>query len=86
MTIARHDEAHKLMLKGIIKGKMGSFLVIADVGKIEKLGPMRAHNKRIPDCVLPDSTSTTTLGDVQAAKLKPDIMVELDTRHGPKKS
>ena len=37
MTISRHDEAHRLLLKGIIKGRMGSFLIIADVGKTEEL-------------------------------------------------
>ena len=86
MTIFRHDEAHKMMLKGIIKGRMGSFLVVADVGKTEKLGPMGVHHKRIPEWVLPNSTLATRYEDVQEARstLRPDIMiVELDTRRGP---
>lgn len=41
-TVFRHDEAHRLTLKGIIKGKSGSFLIIAMVGETEKLGPMAA--------------------------------------------
>ena len=87
LTIFRHDVAHRMMLKGIInKGKMGSFLVIADVGKSETLRPIGVHHKRIPDWVLPDSVMATAHEDVQAArgKMRPDIMiVELDTRNGP---
>ena len=86
LTIFRHDEAHRLMLKGIInKGRMGIFLVIVDVGKTENLRPIGVHHKRIPDWVLPDSIIATAHEDVQAArsKMRPDIMiVELDTRNG----
>ena len=56
MTIFRHNEAHRLMLKGIIKGRIGSFLIIADVGKTEELRSIGVHHKRIPKYVLPDST------------------------------
>ena len=85
MTIFRHDEAHRLMLKGIIKGKMGSFLVIADVGTTEKLRSMGVHHKRILEWVLPDSAMANTCEDVNGArtKMRPDIMiVEQDTHNG----
>ena len=36
MTTFRHDAAHRLVLKGISKGKLGSSLIIADVGSAEK--------------------------------------------------
>ena len=86
ITIFIHDEAHRLMLKGIIKGKMGSFLVIADVGTSEKLKSMGVHHKRIPKWVLPDSAMANTCENAQGArnKTRPDIMiVELDTHDGP---
>ena len=49
VTVYRHDEAHRMLLKGIInKGRMGSFLVIADVSKSEKLRPIRGAPQAPP--------------------------------------
>ena len=54
MTIFRHDEAHRLMLKCIIKGRMGSFLVSADVSKTKKVKPIGVHHKWMgPDSCWP---------------------------------
>ena len=86
MTIFRHDEAHRLMLKGISKGKLGSSLTIADVGSAEKLSTIGLHHKRSPKWALPDSVIATKYSDVQISRnsIRPDIMiVELETEQGP---
>ena len=56
----RH-EAHRMMLKGISKGKHGSSLIIADVGRIDKLSTIGVHDKRISNWVLPDSLPQSSM-------------------------
>lgn len=58
------------MLKGISKGKLGSSLIIADVGSAEKLNTTGVHHKRIPKWALPDSVIATKYYDVQTSRNK----------------
>ena len=80
MVIYRHDEAHRIIINAINKGRKGSCLVIADVGTAATLGNLGVHHKRIPKWVLPNSMLAihTADPDEVRAKLRPDtMMVEL---------
>ena len=48
MVICRHDEAHRIIINAINKGRKGSFLIVADVGTAATLGNLGVHQKRIP--------------------------------------
>ena len=55
MVIHRYDEAHRIIINAINKGKKGSSLLIADVGTATTLGNLGVHHKRIPEWVLPNN-------------------------------
>jgi len=55
MVIYRHDEAHRIIINAINKGRKGSFLIIADVDTAATLGNLGVHHKRIPKWVLPNN-------------------------------
>ena len=57
MHIFRHDEAHRIIINAINKGEHGSYFMIADVGKKDTLQQIGVHHKRIPNWILPDSSS-----------------------------
>ncbi len=55
LVIYRHNEAHRIIINAINKGRKGSYLVIADVGTAATPWNLGVHHKRIPKCVLPNS-------------------------------
>ena len=77
MVIYRHDEAHRIIINAVNKGKKGSCLIIADVGTAATLGNLGVHHKRIPKWVLPNSMLALHSADPDEmrTKLRPDIMM-----------
>jgi len=79
MVIYRHDEAHRIIINAINKGRKGSFLSnnIADVGTAATLGNLGVHHKRIPKWVLPNNMLALHTTDPEGlrTKLRPDIMM-----------
>ena len=77
MVIYRHDEAHRIIINAVNKGKSGSCLIIADVGTAATLGNLGVHHKRIPKWVLPNSMLALRSADPDElrTKLRPDIMM-----------
>ncbi len=59
MVIYRHDEAHRININAINKGRKGSCLIIADVGTAATLGNLGVHPKRIPKWVMNGCCQTT---------------------------
>ncbi|KAL3151126.1 hypothetical protein ABBQ38_012992 [Trebouxia sp. C0009 RCD-2024] len=52
--IARHDKAMRAVVQAFTKGRLGSYYLIADVGRLEGLKELGVHSKRVPAFVLPD--------------------------------
>ena len=77
MAIYRHDEAHRIIINAVNKGRKGSCLIIADVGTAATLGNLGVHHKRIPKWVLPNSMLALHSADLDElrTKLRPDIMM-----------
>ena len=80
MVIYRHDEAHRIIINAVNKGRKGSCLKIVDVGTATTLGNLGVHHKCIPKQELPTNMLTLHTADPDGlrTKLRPDtMMVEL---------
>lgn len=76
MYIHRHDEAMRRLLKAITRGRHGSFLRIADIGRDDLIQGLGVINKRIPDWLLTDSdVELAGLPRDRRHTLRPDIML-----------
>ena len=79
LYIHRHNQAMQTVPKAFAKGKHGSYLIIADVGRAEELAKLRVIGTRTTSELLPDSLFPAHLSpeQAQAARNKPrsDILV-----------
>ena len=76
MSIARHDQALRLILKSIAKGDHGGYYTIADIGRAELVEDMGVSAKRIPPWLLPDSClERANIDPADRSRLRPDIML-----------
>ena len=79
LYIHRHNQAMQTVPKAFAKGKHGSYLIIADVGRAEELAKLRVIGTRITSELPPDSLFPGHLSpeQAQAARNKPrsDILV-----------
>lgn len=86
--IARHDKAMRAVVQAFTKGSLGSFYLIANVGRLEGLKELGVHSKRVPAFVLPDRYLQGRNLDPQVgrdflhrgvadsrSKMRPDIMI-----------
>ena len=49
----RHNEAHRIMVNAVYKGRKGTLLIVADVSTAVTLGNLSVHHKPTPERVLP---------------------------------
>ena len=76
LQISRHDEAGRLILKEILRGKHGSSHVVADLGRYEKIKGLGIHDNRVDANLLPDQTFVRAgLAPRLRTKMRPDILM-----------
>ena len=78
LYISRHDTAMRKVLKQISHGQLGAHYIIADVGTMESLEQLGAHNKRIPEFILHNSDiddEEEQPSTVERDRMRPDIMI-----------
>ncbi len=76
LYISRHDEAMRKVLRAINRGKQGSYLKIADIGRDKLINDLGVVSKRIRAWLIPDHTlQQVGLSADQRHKLRPDVML-----------
>ena len=86
LQIERHNEAGRLILKELARGKHGAYHTMADVGRYSKVKALGIYDNRIDNKILPDATFRRhNLHPGTRNKLRPDIMVLGPSRKSQKR-
>ena len=76
LQISRHDEAGRLILKEVLRGKHGASHVVADLGRYEKVKGLGIDDNRVDKDLLPDQAFVRAgLSRQMRSKMRPDILM-----------